>query len=100
VEGRYLLTNFAPAVNTTPVQQVFIIYIGRTTAVIDYDPLFTQALAARMAAEMALPLKGSPKLMDASWKLYGLALQEARSINGQEGTAPQLSDTTLIDVRN
>ena len=100
IEGRFLITRFAPSVATSPPQQVFVTYIGRTTDVVSYDPLFTSALAARMAAQMALPLKGSPKLMEASWRLYAAALSEARSINGQEGTPSQLSDTTLIDVRN
>lgn len=100
IEGRFLLTRFAPSVVSSPPQQLFITYIGRTTDVVNYDPLFTSAVAARMAAQMALPLKGSPKLMESSWKLYAMALAEARSINGLEGTPPQLSDTTLIDVRN
>jgi len=100
IEGRYLFTRFAPSVATSPPQQLFVTYIGRALDISTYDPLFTTALAARMAAQMALPLKGSPKLMDSSWKLYVMALAEARSINGQEGTPSQLSDTTLLDVRN
>ena len=100
VEGRFLVTNQRLTTTANPPQQVFILYIGRNLDVVNYDPLFTSALAARMAAQMALPLKGSPKLMESSWKLYAMALTEARSINGMEGTPPQMSDTTLIDVRN
>lgn len=90
VEGRFLLTDAA---------SVTCAYIARTTDVIHYDAGFVAALQYCLAANAAMPLKGDKNLAQALFTLYERTLQEARAMNGQEGTQPTLDVRTLLDVR-
>lgn len=90
VEGRNLLTNTGSA---------NIRYIGKITDVTQYDALLYQALAFRLASAMAFPITGKPALSQQMWQLYSGILQEARTINGQEGTPDANNVNTLSWVR-
>ena len=51
-----------------------------------YQPLFVQALAARLAAEMAIPLAENRELQRDLWGLYATKLADAAARDGQQGS--------------
>lgn len=73
IEGRRILSNLGPALN--------IIYLRRETDCGFYPPPFTEALAARLAAEMAESLTGSNSKRELAWKEYQEAVRLARRVN-------------------
>lgn len=95
VEGRFLVTDWVPSTGN----QVAVKYIYRNEDVTHYDPLFTNVLIVRFAATLAVPLKGSQSLADRYFQLYAALLQEARSMNGMEGSSDSMLDNDLVWVR-
>lgn len=83
IEGRYLLTNEST---------VSIEYIARITDVAQFDDLFTDVLAQRIAAEIAMALTDNASLTQGLWKLYTEKLAEARTTDAQEGTPREVVD--------
>jgi len=81
IEGRSILTNES----TVKIQ-----YISRELDVTKYDPIFQEALALRLATELAYPLLQSASLQQAMEKSYLRVLKDARSMDGQEGTPDNL----------
>jgi hypothetical protein len=64
-----------------------------------YPPLFTQALAARIAADGAIPFTENRQLQADMWGLYNDKLHEAAARDGQQGTSDVIKSNTLIDAR-
>lgn len=91
IEGRRLVTDLAPPVS--------ILFIARIVDTALFDPLFTTALAARMAAELAYPLTGSSAKEENAWRLYERSLSEAKRIDAQEGTADPLNALDWLNAR-
>ncbi len=89
IEGRKLLTD-----ETT----VKILYTGRVD-VGDFDALLVSAITRRLAGQLAYPITSKANLFEAMWKAYEIVLSEARSVDSQEGSAPQFISNDLIDVR-
>lgn len=89
IESGFLLTNESTAK---------IRYIKRIT-VPDFDSLLFDAAAFRLAAAMAYPITGSTAVSQEMWGLYQARLQEARTVDGQEGTPDSSDITTLTDIR-
>jgi len=75
LEGRKILADYSP---------VHIKYVFRITDVADMDDLLRQAIAARLAAELSLPLARSAERMSALWAIYKEKLSEARFIDSVE----------------
>jgi len=90
IEGRYLLCDDS-AVN--------IKFIARITDPGLFDSLLVEAIQARLAAELAYPITGSPTLGQAMWQLYAEKLREARGVDGMEGVADYWESNALIEVR-
>lgn len=90
VEGRMLLTNEGTA---------SIRYVAQITDTSQFDSLFVDCLAQKLAAELADPLTGSTTRADEHMKKYLLKLQDAQTIDGQEGSPDIMVDNSLIDVR-
>jgi hypothetical protein len=88
VEGRYLLCD-----NST----VSIKYISRVVDTTLFEPMFTQALATRMAAVLCKPITGSTD--SALWQLYASMVQEGQTIDGMEGTLDRWDSSEIINVR-
>jgi len=65
----------------------------------EFDALFTQALAARIAAEIAWPLTKNGRAQSAMWQLYQSIKLEAEEIDAQEGTPDDMEIEALFDVR-
>lgn len=89
VYGRTLLTDEGT---------VKITYIGRVNVEL-FDALLVSAISRRLAAQLAYPITSKANLFEAMWKAYEIVLQEARSVDSQEGTPPTFSADDLISVR-
>lgn len=83
----------------TDETSVYLRYVSEETNTNLYDPLFVEALAARIAAEIALPLTDSTSKMNAMFSLYDMKLSEAKSMSSQEGTPEQLIADGWINSR-
>lgn len=90
IEGRTLVTD---------ISSVKILYIGRVADPTRFDSLCEAAITHRLAAKMAYALTENAEKVVALWNLYAAILKEARSIDGQEGTAKQFTTTALTEVR-
>ncbi len=91
VESGFLLTN-EPNVN--------ILYTRRTTDPAKFDPLFIDALATRLAAEMAIDLADNTPLYRALLEVSEQKVREARTIDSQEGTPRVLNPTYWLNARH
>lgn len=91
VEGRQILSNLS-----SPIR---IVYLRRISDPAETDPLFREALSARLARELAEPLGKSTSLQQAMAELYEAKLREARSADGQEGTPAILEADTWLSAR-
>jgi|SRR6185369_4957454 hypothetical protein len=89
LESGFLLTDSSTA---------NIRYIKRIAAP-DMDSLLFDATAFRLASAMAYPISGSTSLSQEMWGLYQARLQEARTVDGQEGSPDRTDITTLTDIR-
>jgi hypothetical protein len=90
VEGRFLLCD---------ASEVSIIYIKKVEDPNLFSALFVEALAARIAAELAQPLSDSPSLVGNMFNLYERKLREARSFDAQEGHPEGLDADAWLDSR-
>ena len=86
VEGRKIVSNAAAPLN--------ILYSQQVTDPNAFDPLLIEAIAARLAADLAHPITQSTTLIQVMWDLYRQKLIEARGVDGQEGTG----DALIADV--
>lgn len=77
VEGRKVLANAAP---------FKFIYIARVTDPNEYDQLFIETIAARLAADISYALVNSATLTASLFQLYNEKLSEARFVDATEGT--------------
>jgi len=64
-----------------------------------FSPLFIQALQARLASDMAIPLTSNGKLEEAKWSLYMAKLRQASSRDGQQGKSKRIRSRWLLDAR-
>tara|TARA_R100000458_G_scaffold59881_1_gene72423 strand:- start:4949 stop:5518 length:570 start_codon:yes stop_codon:yes gene_type:complete len=78
---------------------VKIKYISRVTATAEYDSLFIEALSFRLAADISYALVQSSSLSQKLLGEYENVLSAARSIDAQEGTAPDLIDDSFVESR-
>ena len=90
VEGRTLIY---------PDSSVSILYVALITDTSQYDSLFRSAVAMRLAAKIAYGITGSSSVAKDMYQLYLAALKEARSVDGQEGSARHYRTTSLTEVR-
>lgn len=90
VEGGKLLTDEASAK---------IIYLARVEDPNQFSPMFTEALSARLAAEMAIPLVDSNSLFQNMMEMYMRKLTDARSVDSQESGAQELGASTWLQSR-
>jgi len=91
VEGKKLLHNLNP---------VFIRYIFRETVVANWNPMFAEALALRLAADIAYSLVQSRALQKDMLDAYLKFIATARSLDAQEGSVRHVGAGTWIGARN
>jgi hypothetical protein len=90
IKGRYIYTNES---------SISIEYISRITDPGLFDSLLKEAIEARLAAELAIPITRIPQMASQMWALYEAKLREARTMDGMEGTKDGWESNELIDVR-
>ena len=90
VEGRTLLADEA---------EMSILYIARITDSSQFDSLFVDALAARLAESLAMALTKQKTLIELCHALYEQKLQEARTMDGFEASTRQVYSRDLLTVR-
>lgn len=91
VEGnRYLLTDQGT---------IYIQYISRDEDPQQYDFLLIEALAARLASDIAYPLVGSSSLATNLFAIYEIKLKEARFADAQEGHPDGIEADTFLEAR-
>lgn len=81
-EGGKLLTNLPPALN--------LVYLRRITDSGYYPPVFTDALACKLAVELCEPVTGSNSKRQMAWQEYERTIKQARRLNaiGRPPLAP------------
>lgn len=74
-------------------------YVAQITDTEMFDPLFVEALAARIAAELAVPLSDSTTLSQQMFNLYASKIRTARAADAQEGTPEGIDADAWLDAR-
>jgi hypothetical protein len=77
---------------------VVLSYVFRP-AEAEFPPFFTQALIARLAADLCLPLTESASRAELLARLADVELTRARSIDAQQDAPPRFEAFSLVDVR-
>lgn len=90
VEGRTLVTNAGTA---------NIKYVSRITDPNQYDSNLYECFALLLASKLAPLITGKDTTGVGLYKIYAQALQQARTVNGQEGTARRVDSGILSDFR-
>lgn len=71
-------------------------YIAEITDVAQFDPLFVDLFASRLAAECAYAITQSRPLSEQMWQLYEMKWRDATATDAQEGTPrPIVADAWL-----
>lgn len=78
---------------------VYMWGIQRITDTNKFSMLFTQALAARIAADAAIPLTENRALQGDMWRLYADKLSEATARDGMQGTVEKTKSDSLVVAR-
>lgn len=91
VEGRKILTN-----DSAPL---YIRYIARVTDTVQYDSLFVEALACRLAIEMCEELTQSNSKRQLATEEYKAAIRESRKINAFENVPAEQETDSWITGR-
>ena len=65
-----------------------------------FSSMFTQALVARLASELAIPITNSRTLMENMYALYERKVQMAAAKDNQQGRSRRIRSTWLVNARN
>jgi len=90
IEGRKLLTDDST---------ITILYIAQITDSGNFDALFNDCLAARLAMAFAMALTKQKTLIELAANVYDAKIGEARTIDGLESTKKEIYNDTLTVVR-
>lgn len=99
VEGGFNNTGDAARYIYTDESTVDIEYVFDVTDEADFDPLFTDLLAARLSAEISFYLTDNSTLTEQAWKIYQDKLRETRALDAREGTPRGLEADTWLNAR-
>ena len=78
------------------------VYLWGSTATTDeaqFPPMFVQALAARIAADAAIPFTQDRLLQQDMWQLYASKLSTAGARDGQQGANDHITQRRLVGAR-
>jgi hypothetical protein len=91
IEGRMLLAN------DTPVKIKYLKDVSETPEL--FDAHFAEALALRIAVDLAYPMAQSTTLVELLSRRYQRMLADARTFDGQEGSSDRVGADTWLDAR-
>ncbi len=80
IEGDRLLCN---------ENECFLRYVYRLTTTGSYHPTLVEAMAARLASELAVPLKASPTLRTSMFQEFQLILTTAQVVNAYDNACDE-----------
>lgn len=89
-EGNYILCD------SDAVQMQYIMCLDDPS---QYSPGFSQALAARLAADLAIPITRSRSLQQDMFGLYQAKLRSAAALDGMQGRPRSFNSNKLTRVR-
>ena len=89
-EGNFILTN---------EDTVYLWGIDQVTSTSLFSPAFGQCLAARIAADLCVPLTQNVNQQGALWQLYGAKLDKAMMADGLQGSNETIKSGELINAR-
>lgn len=78
---------------------IYVRYVYRVTDPTKFSPNFKQALAARIAADIAIPLSASRALQSDMYSLYTMKIAEAAQKDGTQGRNKRLRSSWLLSSR-
>jgi len=78
---------------------VYLVYVRQVTDPNDMDAMFREALAYRLAAELAIPIASSGSLHDRMMRGFGSALRRAKSADAIEDFPEQFPSSPWVTGR-
>ena len=90
LEGRQVVSEYST---------IYMYGVERVTDTGIYSPTFVQALAARIAADAAIPLTENRLLQRELWILYNNKLLEAQAQDGKQGKMERLRARRFVRSR-
>jgi hypothetical protein len=81
------------------VDVLYIDYIFREEDPVRFTPGFSQALAGRIAAELAMPITNSATMQGTMWKLYGSKVRSALNLDNMASRQQKIRSDALTRVR-
>lgn len=91
IEEGYILTDEPTS--------IYVRYISEFSDAAKFDPLFTEALAARLATKLAHWLTGKMGMVQTVGAAYNSAIERATKANAMEGSQERPADEDVIDQR-
>lgn len=89
-EGDWILCNY---------DEISVRTIERITTVADFPDIFVQALAARLAAELAIPITANERLHQQMIAMYYTKLREAGAVDGMQGRSVRIRHRGMLARR-
>jgi hypothetical protein len=89
-EGRFILAED---------DNLYMLGVKRVTDTGMFNSMFVQALATRLAAEMAVPITENLKMYETYWILYNKKIMDAESRDGAEARSERIRARTLVRAR-
>lgn len=75
-------------------------YTARVDTASEFDPLFVDALAWRLAAEIAMALRGESAAWNSAMQAYAITLGRAMAADANEGFAPNENLGDFVNARD
>lgn len=90
VEGRTIVTDQG---------EVYLLYVYDNKDISTYDSLHSEALVARLAYELAIPITGKRTTAQAMWAEWEVKRDAAKMVDGIEDTPDNFIDDTFLTFR-
>lgn len=97
-KGRGLNYRIARGALHTNSDKVILTYIFRPEEE-EFPPYFDQAIIARLAAELTIPITESTSRAESMFRIAENEYKRARQIDAQQDTPGKIENFTLVDVR-
>lgn len=91
VEGRTIVTDAG-----SPIQ---ILYVEDIEDVVQFDALFVDAFAERLAAELVYGITKNVAQRERILQVYSAKVENAAAVNGQQGSQVVIESNSLVNVR-
>lgn len=72
----------------TNMEDAELVYTADTKNPNMFDPMFEEALAYKLASQLAIPLKGKQSLMTTNYQIYTIVMSRAEATNANEEERP------------